>query len=186
MKNLCYFSPFLLFFFSFLGCRGQLTIIDRKQSDYRIIIPAGPQPDEAKAAGELQKYMEKVSGVLLPVFSDEREPAGHEIVIGNSRRLERFKIKAGFKEAESDGFVILTKEERLFITGGSAQGTLNGVYTFLEDYLGCRFYSPGVIFIPDLDRVVIPEIKGLSLAPFHQFPQAPAVKAAFANTSPKS
>ena len=31
---------------------------------------------------------------------------------------------------------------RLIIAGGNEKGTLYGVYTFLEEYLGCRMYSP--------------------------------------------
>jgi hypothetical protein len=159
MKNLRYYAPLLLFFFSLLGCQGQLMIADRIQSDYRIIIPVYPQPDEVKAAGELQKYLEKISGVSLPIISDDREPLAHEIIIGKSSRLEQSRVKAAFKEFESDGFIILSKKEQLFIIGGSPKGTLNGVYTFLEDYLGCRFYSPDVMFIPKLDRIALPAIK---------------------------
>ncbi len=159
MKNLRHSALLLLFLLSLWGCLGQLTIVDQNQSDYRIIIPANPQPDEVKAAGELQKYLEKISGYRIPIMTDDQEPATHEIIIGKSRRLEQFKVKAVFKEFESDGFLILTKKEQLFITGGSPKGTLNGVYTFLEEYLGCRFYSPDVIFIPKLNRIALPAIK---------------------------
>lgn len=166
MKNLRYLAPLLLFLLSLLGCQGQLLITDHGQSDYSIIIPVNPQPDEVKAAGELQKYFEKISGVAIPVISDDREPAAHEIIIGKSRRLEQYKVKAVFKEFENDGFLILTKKGQLFITGGSPKGTLNGVYTFLEEYLGCRFYSPGVIYIPKLDSLTLPAIKDLQVPVF--------------------
>jgi len=166
MKNLRYFAPLLLFLLSLLGCQGQMLITDHGHSDYSIIIPVNPQPDEVKAAGELQKYFEKISGVIIPVISDDREPAAHEIIIGKSRRLEQYKVKAVFKEFENDGFLILTKKGQLFITGGSPKGTLNGVYTFLEEYLGCRFYSPGVIYIPKLDSITLPAIKDLQVPVF--------------------
>jgi hypothetical protein len=159
MKNLRLFSPILLFSLSLFISRAQLVIVDQKQSDYRIVLPGVPQPDEEKAAAELQKYLQKISGVELPVISDSQEPAAHEIIIGSSTRLELYKVKSGFKESECDGFLLLTKNEKLFITGGSPAGTLNGVYSFLEDYLGCRYYSPEVQYIPKLQRIVLPEIK---------------------------
>lgn len=159
MKIIKYLSLVILFYPLISFPQKKLTIVDQKQSDYRIILPAYPQPDEVKAATELQKYLVRISGVSLPIITDDQEPANHEIIIGKSHRLEQFKVKAGFKEFESDGFVILTKKEQLFITGGSPQGTLNGVYTFLEDYLGCRFYSPDVFFIPKLYRITLPAIK---------------------------
>jgi hypothetical protein len=159
MKYTRYSAPLLLFLFSLLGCQGQMMIAENQQSDFRIIIPVHPEPDEVKAAGELQQYFEKISGVSLPIMPDDREPAVHEIIIGKSCRLEQYKVKAAFKELEEDGFLILTKKEQLFIIGGSPEGTLNGVYTFLEKYLGCRFYSTGVMFIPKLKRVELPAIK---------------------------
>jgi len=159
MRCLRYNFFLLLFLFSLSGSRAQLVIIDHMQSDYRIIMPVHPQPDEEKAAAELQKYLEQIAGVVLPVILDDQEPANHEIIIGHCNRLEKYKIKSGLKDDESDGFLILTKKERLFITGGSPAGTLNGVYTFLEDYLGCRLYSPDVIVIPRLQRIVLRVIK---------------------------
>ncbi|MCK9400451.1 MAG: DUF4838 domain-containing protein [Bacteroidales bacterium] len=159
MKDIKLSILFLFFLFAVMGCQGQLTIVDQKQSDYTIILPAYPQPDEVKAATELQKYLAKISGVTLQIIADDQEPANHEIIIGKSHRFDQFKVKAGFKEFEGDGFLILTKKEQLFIIGGSPQGTLNGVYTFLEEYLGCRFYSPDVIFIPKLYRIALPAVK---------------------------
>ncbi len=119
MKNFRQSATFLLFFLSLLICQGQLTIADLNKSDYRIIIPANPQPDEIKAAGELQKYLEKISGVSIPIIPDDQEPATYEIIIGNSCRLNQFKVKAAFNDFENDGFLILTKKEQLFIVGGS-------------------------------------------------------------------
>jgi hypothetical protein len=46
----------------------------------------------------------------------------------------------------------------LVIAGGSEKGTLFGVYSFLEDYLGCRMYSPDVKIIPELKKITIDEI----------------------------
>ncbi len=159
MRNIYRYTPLLLFLFSLLGSKAQLVITDQQHSDYRIIIPADPAPGEEKASLELQHYLLEISGVSLPVIKDDEDVSDFEIIIGKSKRLEQFKVKPGFKEDESDGFLILTKNNRLFITGGSPAGTLNGVYTFLEKYLGCRYYSPEVQIIPRLQRIVIQQIK---------------------------
>lgn len=159
MRNIYRYTLLLLFLFSLLGSKAQLVITDQQRSDYRIIIPSDPAQGEEKASQELQHYLLEISGVSLPVIKDDEDVSDFEIIIGDSKRLEQFKVKPGFKEDENDGFLILTKNNRLFITGGSPAGTLNGVYTFLEKYLGCRYYSPEVQIIPKLQRIVIQQIK---------------------------
>jgi hypothetical protein len=159
MKNLRCSLPLLFLLFNLFACRSQVVIVDQGHSDYRIIIPADPAADEVKAAGELQKYLYQISDVSLEVIKDDQEPVANEIIIGCSNRLAESKIRTGFKEDERDGFLILTKDEKLFITGSSPGGTLNGVYTFLEKYLGCRLYSPEVLNIPKLQRIALPVIK---------------------------
>jgi hypothetical protein len=159
MRKSLHRSILPLFLIAFFNCQSQVILFDKQQSDYRIIIPAAAAPDEENAAKELVKYLEMATGSALRIFTDEQPPVEHEIVIGHSNRLEQFKIKTGLKETESDGFLILTKKERLYITGGSPAGTLNGVYTFLEDYAGFRLYSPEARYIPKLQNLFLPAIK---------------------------
>ena len=47
---------------------------------------------------------------------------------------------------------------RLIIAGGNYKGTIYGVYTFLEKYLGCRMYSPKVKIIPKTDLIAFETI----------------------------
>ncbi|NTV84243.1 MAG: DUF4838 domain-containing protein, partial [Bacteroidales bacterium] len=159
MKKFSCSFVILLLFATITASNAQVILLDQKQSDYRIILPAKPEKDEIKAATEFQKYFEKISGVILPVYDDDQEPTAHEIIIGKSIRLISHKVKSSFKAGEQDGFLLLTKDEKLFITGGSPAGTLNGVYTFLEEYLGCRLYSPEYNDVPKLNSISLPAIK---------------------------
>ncbi len=162
-------SVFLLLFLAAAQTSfTQLILLDEKKSDYRIIIPATPAPEEVDAAAELRAYFEKISGFTLPVMNDSQPQAGPEIVIGNCNRLKNNRIKVKFDENENDGFQILTRDENLFITGGSPAGTLNGVYTFLEEYLGCRYYSADAIVIEAKERIALPEINDRQV-PFFTF-----------------
>ncbi len=49
-------------------------------------------------------------------------------------------------------------DHKLIIAGGKEKGSLYGVYSFLEDILGCRMYSPQVLVIPEQKEITIPEI----------------------------
>jgi hypothetical protein len=47
---------------------------------------------------------------------------------------------------------IIVKTNNIAIAGGRPRGTLYGVYTFLEDYLGIRFLTPDHTHIPPLGK----------------------------------
>jgi hypothetical protein len=158
MKITFHFFILLTLSFSFFACEAQTILLDDKKSDYQIVIPVDADPAEKKSAIIFQEYFEKVSGVHLNIIADNQPAYVNEIILGNSNRIQQNKVKPGFKDDEEDAFLILTKAEKLFIIGGSPGGTLNGVYSFFENYLGCRFYSSSAISIPKLQRIELPEI----------------------------
>ena len=88
----------------------------------------------------------------MPVLTADKKGSRFEIVLGQNDRLDRLNTGINLNELEADGFVIMTDSMRLIIAGGNEKGTLYGVYTFLEKYLGCRLYSPDVKFIPELEN----------------------------------
>lgn len=148
------------------SCHSPVLLSDGLHSDYRIVIPADAKPDEIHAAEVFRKYFKDITGINLPVVSDEEPPADGEIVIGNSVRHQLLNAGLALDSLGTDGFFILTEKDRLFISGLTPRGTLNGVYTFLEKYLGCRFYSPEVRQIPRMDRVALPSIKDIQVPCF--------------------
>jgi hypothetical protein len=155
-----------LLFLATFQCGAQMVIVEEQRSDYRIIIPTGADTLEIKAAFEFQRYVKDIAGVELPVMSDLEPPVPHEIVVGHSTRLQLHRMKNDFSENEQDGFLIRTKDEKLFIAGGSPAGTLNGVYTFLENYLDCRFYSAEARIVPVRQVIDLPKIKDRQVPAF--------------------
>src|SRR5262249_18332810 len=57
-----------------------------------------------------------------------------------------------------DGFLLRTEDDRLIIVGGRPRGTLNGVYTFLEEQLGVRWVTPELEKVPELSQIVLPAL----------------------------
>ncbi|HBE43155.1 MAG TPA: DUF4838 domain-containing protein [Bacteroidales bacterium] len=137
-----------------------IVLADKGFSQYRIIIPSYPTPDEKKAAEVLQDYMLQISDAALPVISVDRNRKGipFEIILGQNERLDKLGIDINFNELGEDGFIIKTDSLRLIIAGGSKKGTLYGVYTFLEKYLGCRMYTPRVKIIPKHEKIILDRI----------------------------
>ena len=64
-------------------------------------------------------------------------------------------MNVDFKSLGPEGYVIRTVGERLVIAGGQLRGNMYGVYGFLEDHLGCRWFAPGVSRIPKSPRLAV-------------------------------
>lgn len=137
---------------------ADLTIADKGQSKYRIVLPAGAIPSERYAAEELQGYLEKISGAKLPIVSDTEKPTSREILLGDNSHLTTLRSKIDFAKLGPDGFVLRADGNRLIIAGGKPRGTLNGVHTFLEEKLGVRWFTPELETVPRLTRVKLPKL----------------------------
>ena len=134
---------------------SRVTLTEDGRSEYRIVIPGAASEPERKAADELRRFLWQVTGAELPIVTDDQPAASHEIVLGDSLRLRQTGVEVDWAKLGDDGFRILTRGDRLFIAGGGARGPANGVYTFLEDYLGCRWLSAEVSVIPRAGTVVV-------------------------------
>lgn len=156
----------------------------RKDSYGDFAIVAGESPSETVsfAASELQRFWERSTGYLpaitaapIPgkvtiwlghdgnphVSGDDVADLGNDgllirtndSVAGNRRSNLRRRIRDG-QYRESTWLVI---------TGKTDRGTLYGVYEFLREYLGVRWFSPDVIhiapqpdFLPEIDHRYVP------------------------------
>ena len=122
---------------------------------YNIVTPADPSPVEQKAASELQKYLEKISGIKLSITKSSGKDQFRAFIIGNSKQLPADIDSA---RLDPDGFIIKNKGTKIFLAGGSHKGTLYAVYAFLEHYLGCRFYAPDAERAPAQKNINLPAL----------------------------
>jgi hypothetical protein len=134
------------------SCSNKITVVRNLESDYHIILPAKAKMDELKAASLIQRYVEESTGVKLPIMRDREIEYPHEICLGMTNRFDH----PPDKKPEEHGYRLVTSSEKLFIYGGSPRGTLNGVTSFLEEYLGARVYTSTVRYIPDKEEFIIP------------------------------
>jgi hypothetical protein len=143
--------------------QSEIILAENEVSHYRIIIPSAATGHETKAANVLQRYLLEISGTAIPIIGANSHKSKYEIVLGQNERLDELKIGINLNTLKEDGFLIKTDSMRLVIAGGSEKGTLYGVYTFLEKYLGCRMYSPTVKVVPKQDRVALTSIHDLQV-----------------------
>ncbi len=136
---------------------GSIKIGDTDITEYRIIHHeygkrySGHGMNEIYAAQQLQRYLKYALGVELELDTDASKATEHEILIGNTDRTEEDTSEYGTEE-----YIIKTEGENLIITGGEERGTLYGVYSFLEDHIGCRFFAEDCEVIYRSEEIVIP------------------------------
>lgn len=134
-----------------------LVLIQNGLSDYVIVYPENATETDLKAASELQSYLKEISGVELPMRTDAEPAIASEIVVGYTNRSGAGQFDTD--KLGHEGFAIESVGQRIFIAGSGVRGALYGVYTFLEEYLGCRFYASDFEKIPKSDSVSVKEIK---------------------------
>ncbi|MFH1567598.1 MAG: DUF4838 domain-containing protein [Gemmatimonadota bacterium] len=131
----------------------------------QIVVPAEPTEAEARAGSELQRYLREITGVEVRLVPESAPPQECEILLGHTARQRDEGLQVDWAALREDGFAIRTVGDRLVIAGGSGLGTLYGVYAFLEDYLGCRMYVPGVMRIPRHEALRLPAIDTVYVPP---------------------
>ena len=143
---------------SYTRSEQETTMIHNGSSEWKIVVADHAIPSEKHAAEELSRFLENICGVRLPIVSDQVRSSPYEIVVGFNKRIEDIGWCPDIDRLGQEGFVIKTTRDRLIIAGGKPRGTLYGVYTFLEDVLGCRWLTSKVSHIPNVSVVKLPEL----------------------------
>ena len=133
---------------------ASITIAANSKSTFSIVLPANAPSSIQAAAKELQQDIAKSTGATLPI-SKEDSATGHVISLGETRQAKAAGVD--LKGVGEEGYHIVTKNDNIYIlgtdtadgeitkNGGTSNGTANGVYSFLEDYLGVRWLMPGAL-----------------------------------------
>lgn len=136
-----------------------VTLVRGGKTDYSIVLTGEASAVDRSAANELQKYLKKISGADFPIGEGTSNKSSHQIWIASAGKVRGFPLRVDWGSLKEDGFTIQTDGTRIYIAGGTGKGTLNAVYTFLEEYLGCRKYSPSVEVIPSRKDVILPPVQ---------------------------
>lgn len=121
------------------------------KTGYDIFISTDASESEIWAANELQHWLTEISGAPFRVREyapDATLPqTGKRIYVGYSEAL-REKTGDGEPDFHDESFRYFNRASEIYIYGGKQRGTMYGVFSFLENELGCRWYTPEVKHIP--------------------------------------
>ena len=130
---------------------GRHNLFKGGESGYTIVISRDAPASERYAATELRDWIKAVSGVELPVADLDGGQPGKRLVVGYNSLVEKCFPDAVKPGDRDDSFDVRSSGGDIFFWGGSKRGTLYAVYSFLEEELGCRWYSSKVSVAPPKD-----------------------------------
>lgn len=163
------------------GCsqKKKLTLVRNGKTSYSIVVDRQAPVSVRNAANDLRSYFMKVSGASPEIVTDNQLPEIPFISVGNTSasKSEGLDVSA----IPDDGFRIVTRGKNIFILGpdtpdkqvnslgGVCNGTSNGVYAFIEDYLGVQWLMPGELGeeYTKVKTVSIPETDRTEYSPFN-------------------
>ena len=128
-----------------------VTLAEHKQTNYQILVPAQSMETTKNAAKELQIFLQRSTGADFKITATVSINKKY-IAVGPLAAKKLFgDVNLSLKEMGQDGILIDVREDgNILLTGaeGASRGTLNAVYTFLEDYVGYRWWTPTAMKVP--------------------------------------
>ncbi len=153
---------------------GELVLVEDGVSKAPIVIFADAPPKTRRAADELAEYIEKTSGARPELIEGEPDPIPPSAVwVGYQPAMDSLFPDLDFDFQHPEEILIAANENHLAILGrdvwnpnhlvvefsrrtvhGVQQeyGTINAVYTFLQDWLDVRWLWPGELGIDVIER----------------------------------
>ncbi len=130
-----------------------LTIAENGQAKAVIVVSTDVTPTQRYAADELARFLNQITGATFPIVN-QLDPAKTNLLIG-AKAATLADPSFSVEGLGAEGTVIRTVNNNLILAGGEPRGTLYAVYTFLEDQLGCRWWTPTASTIPHRSTISI-------------------------------
>jgi hypothetical protein len=129
-----------------LPLRADVTIARSGEAEARIVVATDTSETERFAAAELALFLHLVTGGDFAVSHEAGGDAGSRLIVGSS--AVRAADPSFPSDLAAEEFAVLAKGRDLLLAGGSPRDTLYAVYSFLEDSVGCRWWTRTASTLP--------------------------------------
>ena len=140
-------------------------IADGDKAKAAIVISRSASEPMRVGASEIQKYIEMIAGARLPIIEvssvqNPMIPMEYKgiIIISNEETDLRSGKPISFKSEEYTIKTVPGKQYQIRISGDKKRGALYGCYTFLDDVLGFRWYTPTITKVPKKSKVTVKDL----------------------------
>lgn len=125
------------------------SLFENNKTDYVIIVAEDASESEQWAADELQHWLKEISGANFPIKTDNEEIVEHELIIGtNKHSLAVLGNITELRKDTDETYHYINAGSKILLLGGKERGAMYATFSFLENELGCRWYTPTVSVIP--------------------------------------
>ena len=143
-----------------------VTLAANGMARYSILVPALPDAKEERAATELARWLHEMTSADFRIVKEGPTVVRPYISVGATRVLQEAKLPQSQVKLNAEGIAIGQKDGNIYLFGGGQRGPLYAVMAFLEEDLGCRWYSPDTTVIPrspNLTLAVVPRVENPKL-----------------------
>lgn len=134
------------------------------KQDYAIVLPVTPTESEKRAASEMALFMKKMTGEELRIIAENEQMPEHVIIIGRNVKAQDYGFSIDYDKLGLEGIHIECKNGNLMCAGGQ-RGVIYAVFTFLEDYMDCRWFTEDCERIPNHGQAVLKDFKKVYVPP---------------------
>ena len=147
----------------------KLTLGGVDASEYTVVYSEDSADNDTTAnmVADLVKYIDDATGIKLSAIPDSSSEAAvseHRMIVGKTR-FDTEKVKAAQAKLTNNGYALLFDGGDLFLTGDTVTGAMYAVYSFLEDYIGWRFYSSKYEIVKSAEHIDVPASLNVSFSP---------------------
>jgi len=133
----------------------ELTLAEGGKALYTVVIPREATRVEKKAAADLCLTLKLICGADFAFTTEDQPPAGRCISVGRTELLSKSGCKWRDADLAAEGYAVEVIDGNVLVYGGSGRGLINGVYSLLEEDLGCRWYSTSSVDTPSMAKLTV-------------------------------
>ena len=151
------FFAVLLFAGAVLCSAAEIVLAENGKTEYVIVRPEKFPGVLQKELVEFAKTLQQVTGVKFKIVTEKKLSATQKFIsVGNTA----FATANGADEAAMvpEMFTIRTIGDNIIINGKESIGKIFGLYEFLQEFAGCRYFDQANVIIPEIKRLIVPEI----------------------------
>lgn len=138
------------------------TLFSGGATSYSIVISPKATQTEKNAATQLQSYLKKIGKANFSITTNTKSQGKH-IFVGIDASGKTYGSRTrSFGEKEK--YTYLSKNGNIYIYGNDARSTMYGVFSFLEDIFGVRWFTPDVTKVPTMSKYTFSSLNKTSTA----------------------
>ncbi|MHA1730944.1 MAG: DUF4838 domain-containing protein [Promethearchaeota archaeon] len=139
--------------------RGEAVFVSGGSSEYVVVLPSEHSPSQAFAAEQLISFVSEATGAELEKVVRDIDLPAKCVILGFHPFTRDLDGAVSPDELGEEGYWWDFGGDKLVIAGSGERGTLYGVVSFLEEFLGVQWLGLEYTHVPKVRDVAIPALR---------------------------